>query len=188
MAFGILAAWPGIEPRPQQWKDCQGIPHRGFFFFFFFFLRASGRKSPIFRSLLMRTNSFLYQHYHLHGTNFNWPCPSLSGFCVFQQFIPELSGSCVKETLKWDGQWWPHLGFTDPVKPPGSSLQAPADLPLAISTAPPSSQGDASSAAVPPPYQLISLPPHLETLGIQEDPQDYLLLINCQSKKPEPSR
>ncbi|KAM9749983.1 GRB2-associated-binding protein 1 isoform 2-T2 [Dama dama] len=75
----------------------------------------------------------------------------------------------------------------DPVKPPGSSLQAPADLPLAISAAPPSSQGDASSAAAPPPYQLISLPPHLETLGIQEDPQDYLLLINCQSKKPEPS-
>ncbi|XP_011952821.1 GRB2-associated-binding protein 1 isoform X3 [Ovis aries] len=75
----------------------------------------------------------------------------------------------------------------DPVKAPGSSLQAPADLPLAISTAPPSSQVGASAAAAPPPYQLISLPPHLETLGIQEDPQDYLLLINCQSKKPEPT-
>ncbi|XP_036708496.1 GRB2-associated-binding protein 1 isoform X3 [Balaenoptera musculus] len=75
----------------------------------------------------------------------------------------------------------------DPVKPPGSSLPAPADLPLAINTAPPSTQVDASSAAPPPPYQLISLPPHLETLGIQEDPQDYLLLINCQSKKPEPT-
>ncbi|XP_068845997.1 GRB2-associated-binding protein 1 isoform X2 [Capricornis sumatraensis] len=77
----------------------------------------------------------------------------------------------------------------DPVKAPGSSLQAPADLPLAISTAPPSSQvGASAAAAAPPPYQLISLPPHLETLGIQEDPQDYLLLINCQSKKPEPTR
>ncbi|XP_059732102.1 GRB2-associated-binding protein 1 isoform X5 [Bos taurus] len=76
----------------------------------------------------------------------------------------------------------------DPVKAPGSSLQAPADIPLAISTAPPSSQVGASAAAAPPPYQLISLPPHLETLGIQEDPQDYLLLINCQSKKPEPTR
>ncbi|XP_057581771.1 GRB2-associated-binding protein 1 isoform X10 [Hippopotamus amphibius kiboko] len=75
----------------------------------------------------------------------------------------------------------------DPVKPPGSSVQAPADLPSAINTAPPSTQVDASSAAAPPPYQLISLPPHLETLGIQEDPQDYLLLINCQSKKPEPT-
>uniref|UniRef100_A0A8C3WDQ6 GRB2 associated binding protein 1 n=1 Tax=Catagonus wagneri TaxID=51154 RepID=A0A8C3WDQ6_9CETA len=76
----------------------------------------------------------------------------------------------------------------DPVKPPGSSLQAPADLPSAINAAPPSAQRDAASAAPPPPYQLISLPPHLETLGIQEDPQDYLLLINCQSKKPEPTR
>ncbi|XP_019517582.1 PREDICTED: GRB2-associated-binding protein 1 [Hipposideros armiger] len=75
----------------------------------------------------------------------------------------------------------------DPVKPPASSLQAPADLPLAINTAPPSTQLESSSAAPPPPYQLINLPPHLETLGIQEDPQDYLLLINCQSKKPEPT-
>lgn len=76
----------------------------------------------------------------------------------------------------------------DPVKPSGGSSQAPVDLPLAINTAPPSTQVDSSSAALPPPYQLINLPPHLETLGIQEDPQDYLLLINCQSKKPEPTR
>ncbi|XP_037686655.1 GRB2-associated-binding protein 1 isoform X3 [Choloepus didactylus] len=76
----------------------------------------------------------------------------------------------------------------DAVKPPGNSLQAPADLPLAINTAPLSTQVDSSSATLPPPYQLINLPPHLETLGIQEDPQDYLLLINCQSKKPEPTR
>ncbi|MBZ3872037.1 GRB2-associated-binding protein 1 [Sciurus carolinensis] len=76
----------------------------------------------------------------------------------------------------------------DPVKPPGGSLQAPADSPFAINTAPPSAQVDASSTALPPSYQLISLPPHPETLGIQEDPQDYLLLINCQSKKPEPTR
>uniref|UniRef100_A0A673SVL4 GRB2 associated binding protein 1 n=1 Tax=Suricata suricatta TaxID=37032 RepID=A0A673SVL4_SURSU len=76
----------------------------------------------------------------------------------------------------------------DLVKPPGSSAQAPADLPLVANTAPPATQGDSSSAAAPPPYQLINLPPHLETVGIQEDPQDYLLLINCQSKKPEPTR
>ncbi|XP_006141875.1 GRB2-associated-binding protein 1 isoform X3 [Tupaia chinensis] len=74
----------------------------------------------------------------------------------------------------------------DPVKPPGSSVQAPADVPLPVNTAPPSTQADSSSVALPPPYQLINLPPHLDTLGIQEDPQDYLLLINCQSKKPEP--
>ncbi|XP_045408160.1 GRB2-associated-binding protein 1 isoform X2 [Lemur catta] len=76
----------------------------------------------------------------------------------------------------------------DPVKPPGSSLQAPADLPLAVNTAPPSTQVDPSSTALPPPYQLISVPPHLDALRLQEDPQDYLLLINCQSKKPEPTR
>ncbi|XP_024898726.1 GRB2-associated-binding protein 1 isoform X2 [Pteropus alecto] len=75
----------------------------------------------------------------------------------------------------------------DPMKPPGSSSQAPADLPMAINTVPSSAQADSSSVAPPPPYQLINLPPHLETLGIQEDPQDYLLLINCQSKKPEPT-
>ncbi|XP_073093103.1 GRB2-associated-binding protein 1 isoform X12 [Manis javanica] len=69
----------------------------------------------------------------------------------------------------------------DPVKPPGNSLQAPADVPLAINTAPPSTQVDSSSPAPPPPYQLINLAPPLE------DPQDYLLLINCQSKKPEPT-
>ncbi|XP_035887735.1 GRB2-associated-binding protein 1 isoform X1 [Phyllostomus discolor] len=72
------------------------------------------------------------------------------------------------------------------VKPPGSSLPAPADLPSAATATSASAQADSSSAAQPPPYQLINLPPHLETLGIQEDPQDYLLLINCQSKKPEP--
>ncbi|XP_028376328.1 GRB2-associated-binding protein 1 isoform X4 [Phyllostomus discolor] len=74
------------------------------------------------------------------------------------------------------------------VKPPGSSLPAPADLPSAATATSASAQADSSSAAQPPPYQLINLPPHLETLGIQEDPQDYLLLINCQSKKPEPIR
>uniref|UniRef100_A0A8C5LMB6 Growth factor receptor bound protein 2-associated protein 1 n=1 Tax=Jaculus jaculus TaxID=51337 RepID=A0A8C5LMB6_JACJA len=76
----------------------------------------------------------------------------------------------------------------DPVKPLGSSSQAPTDSPFAVHTAPASAQADASSAALPPSYQLISLPPHPETLGLQEDPQDYLLLINCQSKKPEPTR
>ncbi|XP_005369596.1 GRB2-associated-binding protein 1 isoform X1 [Microtus ochrogaster] len=77
----------------------------------------------------------------------------------------------------------------DPVKPLGSSSQAPADSPFPLSTAPASTQLEASSsAALPPSYQLISLPPHPDTLGLQDDPQDYLLLINCQSKKPEPTR
>ncbi|XP_006887074.1 PREDICTED: GRB2-associated-binding protein 1 isoform X2 [Elephantulus edwardii] len=75
----------------------------------------------------------------------------------------------------------------DAVKPLGPSFQAPADLPLALNTAPSSTQVD-SSATLPPPYQLINLPTHLDPLIPQEDPQDYLLLINCQSKKPEPMR
>ncbi|XP_025049782.1 GRB2-associated-binding protein 1 isoform X6 [Alligator sinensis] len=70
----------------------------------------------------------------------------------------------------------------DAVKPPGSSLQASADLPLAVNTSLPSMQAESS---LPPPYQLINIP-SLESSCSQEDPQDYLLLINCQSKKPEP--
>uniref|UniRef100_A0A8C4YEB5 GRB2 associated binding protein 1 n=2 Tax=Gopherus evgoodei TaxID=1825980 RepID=A0A8C4YEB5_9SAUR len=69
------------------------------------------------------------------------------------------------------------------VKPLGSSLQASAELPLAVNTST-SVQGESS---LPPPYQLINIPP-LESSSSQEDPQDYLLLINCQSKKPEPTR
>ncbi|XP_051025062.1 GRB2-associated-binding protein 1 isoform X4 [Acomys russatus] len=75
----------------------------------------------------------------------------------------------------------------DPVKPLASSSQAPVDSPFAINTAPASTQVEASSVTLPPSYQLISLPPHPDTLGLQDDPQDYLLLINCQSKKPEPT-
>ncbi|KAM4834407.1 GRB2-associated-binding protein 1 isoform 2-T2 [Thomomys bottae] len=73
----------------------------------------------------------------------------------------------------------------EPVKPLGSSAQAPADSPFAVNTAPTHTQVDVSPAALPPSYQLIGLPPHPEA---QDDPQDYLLLINCQSKKPEPIR
>ncbi|NXC83506.1 GAB1 protein, partial [Cercotrichas coryphoeus] len=72
----------------------------------------------------------------------------------------------------------------DAVKPPVSSLQPSAELPLPISTSPPSVQAESS---LPSPYRLINVPP-LEPSSGQEDPQDYLLLINCQSKKPEPMR
>ncbi|XP_077032827.1 GRB2-associated-binding protein 1 isoform X6 [Agelaius phoeniceus] len=72
----------------------------------------------------------------------------------------------------------------DAVKPPVSSLQPSTELPLPISTSPPSMQAESS---LPSPYRLINVPP-LESSTGQEDPQDYLLLINCQSKKPEPMR
>ncbi|XP_068044109.1 GRB2-associated-binding protein 1 isoform X7 [Anomalospiza imberbis] len=72
----------------------------------------------------------------------------------------------------------------DTVKPPVSSLQPSAELPLPINTSLPSTQAESS---LPSPYRLINVPP-LESSSGQEDPQDYLLLINCQSKKPEPMR
>ncbi|XP_053832290.1 GRB2-associated-binding protein 1 isoform X2 [Vidua macroura] len=72
----------------------------------------------------------------------------------------------------------------DAVKPPVSSLQPSAELPLPINTSLPSMQAESS---LPSPYRLINVPP-LESSSGQEDPQDYLLLINCQSKKPEPMR
>ncbi|NWT26419.1 GAB1 protein, partial [Cardinalis cardinalis] len=72
----------------------------------------------------------------------------------------------------------------DAVKPPVSSLQPSTELPLPINTSPPSMQAESS---LPSPYRLINVPP-LESSSGQEDPQDYLLLINCQSKKPEPMR
>uniref|UniRef100_A0A8C5UPS6 GRB2 associated binding protein 1 n=1 Tax=Malurus cyaneus samueli TaxID=2593467 RepID=A0A8C5UPS6_9PASS len=72
----------------------------------------------------------------------------------------------------------------DAVKPPVSSLQPSAELPLPINTSQPSTQAESS---LPSPYRLINVPP-LESSSGQEDPQDYLLLINCQSKKPEPMR
>ncbi|XP_029454856.1 GRB2-associated-binding protein 1 isoform X2 [Rhinatrema bivittatum] len=68
----------------------------------------------------------------------------------------------------------------DALKPP-SSLQAPIELPLAVNTTP------SPLGSLPPPYQPINIQ-HLESSSIQEDPPDYLLLINCQSKKPEPNR
>ncbi|NWS00802.1 GAB1 protein, partial [Motacilla alba] len=72
----------------------------------------------------------------------------------------------------------------DAVKPPVSSLQPSTELPLPINTSPPSMQAESSLSS---PYRLINVPP-LESSSGQEDPQDYLLLINCQSKKPEPMR
>ncbi|XP_042324409.1 GRB2-associated-binding protein 1 isoform X2 [Sceloporus undulatus] len=72
----------------------------------------------------------------------------------------------------------------DAVKPPGSSLPVTTELPLAVNTSLPSVQPEPS---LPPPYQLINIPP-VESASSQEDPQDYLLLVNCQSKKPGPPR
>ncbi|XP_078138615.1 GRB2-associated-binding protein 1 isoform X3 [Centroberyx gerrardi] len=42
-------------------------------------------------------------------------------------------------------------------------------------------------ASVPPPYQPVSVR-HLDSQSSLEEPQDYLWLVNCESKKPEPNR
>ncbi|XP_029948890.1 GRB2-associated-binding protein 1 isoform X1 [Salarias fasciatus] len=41
--------------------------------------------------------------------------------------------------------------------------------------------------SVPPPYQPVSVR-HLDSQSSSEEPQDYLWLANCESKKPEPNR
>ncbi|XP_054460177.1 GRB2-associated-binding protein 1 isoform X3 [Anoplopoma fimbria] len=40
---------------------------------------------------------------------------------------------------------------------------------------------------VPPPYQPVSVR-HLDSQSSSDEPQDYLWLVNCESKKPEPNR
>nr|XP_020447335.1 GRB2-associated-binding protein 1 isoform X3 [Monopterus albus] len=45
----------------------------------------------------------------------------------------------------------------------------------------------AALTSVPPPYQPVSVR-HLDSQSSTEEPQDYLWLVNCESKKPEPNR
>lgn len=40
---------------------------------------------------------------------------------------------------------------------------------------------------LPPPYQPVNVR-HLDSQSSSEEPQDYLWLVNCESKKPEPNR
>ncbi|XP_058496943.1 GRB2-associated-binding protein 1 isoform X5 [Solea solea] len=42
-------------------------------------------------------------------------------------------------------------------------------------------------SSVPPPYQPVNVR-HLDSQSSTEEPQDYLWLVNCESKKPEPNR
>ncbi|XP_044156507.1 GRB2-associated-binding protein 1 isoform X5 [Bufo gargarizans] len=70
------------------------------------------------------------------------------------------------------------------VKPPNVPAQAPIEIPM---TAGLEVNTHSHHGQLPQPYQLLNVPP-LESANSHEDPPDYLLLINCQSKKPEPSR
>ena len=40
---------------------------------------------------------------------------------------------------------------------------------------------------VPPPYQPVSVR-HLDSQSSLDEPQDYLWLVNCESKKPDANR
>ncbi|XP_072112264.1 GRB2-associated-binding protein 1 isoform X3 [Mobula birostris] len=72
----------------------------------------------------------------------------------------------------------------DAVKPSGTAL---TEVPLSVNAIQPSMPSVIPTGSLPPPYQPISIQ-HLESLSSQEDPQDYLWLANCESKKPEPPR
>ncbi|XP_062902653.1 GRB2-associated-binding protein 1 isoform X4 [Mobula hypostoma] len=72
----------------------------------------------------------------------------------------------------------------DAVKPSGTAL---TEVPLSVNAVQPSMPSVIPTGSLPPPYQPISIQ-HLESLSSQEDPQDYLWLANCESKKPEPPR
>ncbi|XP_077135377.1 GRB2-associated-binding protein 1 isoform X1 [Ranitomeya variabilis] len=69
------------------------------------------------------------------------------------------------------------------VKPSNVPVQAPVEIPM---TAGSEVSAHSHHGQLPQPYQLLSVPP-LES-NSHEDPPDYLLLINCQSKKPEATR
>ncbi|XP_073719191.1 GRB2-associated-binding protein 1 isoform X9 [Misgurnus anguillicaudatus] len=47
--------------------------------------------------------------------------------------------------------------------------------------------GASALGNVPPPYQPVNVR-HLESSSSQDEPQDYLWLAHCESKKPEPNR
>ncbi|XP_078067055.1 GRB2-associated-binding protein 1 isoform X3 [Mustelus asterias] len=72
----------------------------------------------------------------------------------------------------------------DAVKPSNPSGNAGTEVPLSVQ---PPVRSAVSMGSLPPPYQPISVR-RLASLSSQEDPQDYLWLANCESKKPEPTR
>ncbi|XP_078261220.1 GRB2-associated-binding protein 1 isoform X6 [Rhinoraja longicauda] len=75
----------------------------------------------------------------------------------------------------------------DAVKSSNTSGTAMTEVPLSVNTTQPTVRSAVSMGSLPPPYQPISVR-HLESRSSQEDPQDYLWLANCESKKPEPTR
>ncbi|XP_016087361.1 GRB2-associated-binding protein 1 isoform X4 [Sinocyclocheilus grahami] len=58
---------------------------------------------------------------------------------------------------------------------------------MAPSVGPGGAFGASALANLPPPYQPVSIRP-LGSSSSLDEPQDYLWLLNCESKKPEPNR
>ncbi|MGH0184317.1 UNVERIFIED_CONTAM: hypothetical protein FKN15_014954 [Acipenser sinensis] len=71
----------------------------------------------------------------------------------------------------------------EPGKHPNQSGNTVVEVPLFSS---PPMMGASSVGSLPPPYQPVSIR-HLESSSSQEEPQDYLWLSNCESKKLEPA-
>uniref|UniRef100_A0AAR2LBH4 PH domain-containing protein n=1 Tax=Pygocentrus nattereri TaxID=42514 RepID=A0AAR2LBH4_PYGNA len=77
---------------------------------------------------------------------------------------------------------------TDGILGPPASHQAAVSAGLVVDVPPHAGMvGPSVLASVPPPYQPVSVR-HLESSSSLDDTQDYLLLLHCESKKPEASR
>ncbi|XP_064201393.1 GRB2-associated-binding protein 1 isoform X2 [Anguilla rostrata] len=72
----------------------------------------------------------------------------------------------------------------DSAKPSHQSSSAAMDVPQHPG---PVTMTPSPMNSVPPPYQPVSIR-HLDTSSSLEEPQDYLWLVNCESKKPESVR
>lgn len=78
----------------------------------------------------------------------------------------------------------PFSGPPDPAKVVQQSGGAGVDGTLGTSLG---SLGHSVLTSVPPPYQPVSVS-HLESSSSLDEPQDYLWLVNCESKKPDTGR
>uniref|UniRef100_A0A3Q2DNI2 GRB2-associated binding protein 1 n=1 Tax=Cyprinodon variegatus TaxID=28743 RepID=A0A3Q2DNI2_CYPVA len=94
------------------------------------------------------------------------------------------------EMNKWVRNICDICGFNPTDEDPTKSIQQSA----AVVDTPPHpvlgnmvGPGASMLGGIPPPYQPVSVR-HLDSQSSSEDPQDYLWLANCESKKPEPNR
>ncbi|XP_052456661.1 GRB2-associated-binding protein 1 isoform X7 [Carassius gibelio] len=84
-------------------------------------------------------------------------------------------------------------GFNPTESGDSGKISHQANVPggMVVDTAPSGGPGGALGASalanLPPPYQPVSIRP-LGSSSSLDEPQDYLWLLNCESKKPEPNR